>query len=134
MRSMSNFAQRLSDKLIAQLRLSGSASESRLVAWCKGIRELIREDQKKELEQRFRRAGGRRCRLLEQEAAAAERGFMKPVRITPRADNAIDACFAWIAKENPALSGVIYENGKGERFNPATSKQPIDGLTSLRWS
>ena len=29
---------------------------------------------------------------------------MKPVRITPRADNDIDACFAWIAKDNPAAA------------------------------
>jgi toxin ParE1/3/4 len=26
---------------------------------------------------------------------------MKPVRLTPRADSDIDACFAWIAKDNP---------------------------------
>jgi toxin ParE1/3/4 len=29
---------------------------------------------------------------------------MKPVRITPRADSDIDACFAWIAKDNPAAA------------------------------
>ena len=29
---------------------------------------------------------------------------MKPVRITPRADNDIDACSAWIAKENSAAA------------------------------
>ena len=29
---------------------------------------------------------------------------MKPVRMTPRADSDIDACFAWIAKDNPAAA------------------------------
>jgi toxin ParE1/3/4 len=29
---------------------------------------------------------------------------MKPVRLTPRADSDIDACFAWIAKDNPAAA------------------------------
>ena len=41
---------------------------------------------------------------MECETAAAERGFMKPVRLTPRADSDIDACFAWIAKDNPAAA------------------------------
>jgi plasmid stabilization system protein ParE len=29
---------------------------------------------------------------------------MKPVRLTPRADSDIDACFFWIAKDNPAAA------------------------------
>ena len=29
---------------------------------------------------------------------------MKPVRLTPRADSDIDACFYWIAKDNPAAA------------------------------
>jgi toxin ParE1/3/4 len=29
---------------------------------------------------------------------------MKPVRLTPRADSDIGACFAWIAKDNPAAA------------------------------
>ena len=29
---------------------------------------------------------------------------MKPVRITPRAASDIDACFAWIRKDNPAAA------------------------------
>lgn len=29
---------------------------------------------------------------------------MKPIRITPRADSDIDACFAWIRKDNPAAA------------------------------
>ncbi len=29
---------------------------------------------------------------------------MKPVRITPRADRDIDACFSWIKKDNPAAA------------------------------
>ena len=29
---------------------------------------------------------------------------MKPVRLTPKADSDIDACFAWIAKDNQAAA------------------------------
>jgi toxin ParE1/3/4 len=29
---------------------------------------------------------------------------MKPVRLTPRADSDIDACFCWIAEDNPAAA------------------------------
>jgi len=29
---------------------------------------------------------------------------MKPVRLTPKADSDVDACFAWIAKDNPAAA------------------------------
>jgi|SRR6516165_680429 len=29
---------------------------------------------------------------------------MKPVRLTPKADSDINACFAWIAKENPVAA------------------------------
>jgi hypothetical protein len=60
------------------------------------IRELIREDQKKKLQQRLSllllegmQSGepvAADARLLECETATAERGFMKPVRLTPRAD------------------------------------------------
>jgi plasmid stabilization system protein ParE len=29
---------------------------------------------------------------------------MKPVRLTPRVDSDIDACFSWIAKDNPVAA------------------------------
>jgi toxin ParE1/3/4 len=64
---------------------------------------------------------------------------MKPVRITPRADNDIDACFAWIAKENPAaalrfLDAIELTCDAVSRMPGIAGVNPDGGDQSEKWS
>ncbi len=55
---------------------------------------------------------------------------MKPVRITPKADNDIDECCAWIRKDNPAVALRFL---KAVEFTCSSVSQ-MSGIGSLRYA